>query len=172
MHNPSILTEANIPKPLHGLNPRTLMGVKWSDIKRKESYVKNDFHCWACGVHKKDAVYHKWLEGHECYNIDYKNGTAEMIEVTALCHCCHNYIHSGHLLMMLESGKIDRERYDYIINHGENIIKDISVKSNPFIVDDSAQMADWEDWRLKIGDSVFKSKFKNFEEWKSFYNNY
>lgn len=167
---PEILLHPNIPKPLHGLNPRTLMGAQWWDIKRKESYAKNDFHCWACGVHKKDAVYHKWLEGHECYNIDYKKGTAEMTEVTALCHCCHNYIHSGRLLMMLESGKIDRDRYDYIIEHGKSITKDISDNQNPFIVDDS-KIAEWSEWSLIIGNNVFKSKFKNFSEWQSFYNN-
>ena len=166
---PEILLHPNIPKPLHGLNPRSLMGVQWWDIKRRESYAKNDYHCWACGIHKTEAKYHQWLEGHECYNIDYKNGTAEMIEVTALCHCCHNFIHSGRLEMMYDEGKIDSERYEYILNHGSEILKKVKTTDNPFYSDNS-QIAEWGKWRLIIDGQEFKSKFKNMYEWQVFYS--
>lgn len=169
---PEILLHPNIPKPLHGLNPRTLLGDRWWNIHRKESYAKNDFHCWACGVHKKDAVYHQWLEGHECYDIDYKNGIAKMTEITALCYCCHNFIHNGHLLMLFESGKIDRERFYYIRNHGITVLKSggLSLESKPVI--DESQIAEWGEWKLIIDGKEYKSKFKDFDEWQEFYSSH
>lgn len=82
--SPGILLQPNIPKPLHGLNPRSVLGKDWWDWQRHEAYKKFGFRCWACGVHQWRAEYHRWLEGHESYRIDYGRGRAEMIEVQAI----------------------------------------------------------------------------------------
>src|SRR3990167_9396936 len=84
--NPAILLHPNIPKPMHGVNPRTIMGQEWWDEQRQRAYEENNFCCWACGVHKSQAAYHKWLEAHECYEIDYIAGRMYMRIIVALCH--------------------------------------------------------------------------------------
>ena len=96
-YDAGILLHPQIPKPMHTVNPRTILGRKWWDIVRNKSYEEKGFHCHACGVHKNDAQYKQWLEGHEFYSVNYKLGEVKFIKVVALCHSCHNYIHDGRL---------------------------------------------------------------------------
>ena len=86
-----ILLHPNIPKPLHGVNPRSLMNDKWWDDQRHKAYRVKDFHCHSCGIHKLVAKEKQWLEAHEIYEINYEQGTATFKEIVALCHYCHNY---------------------------------------------------------------------------------
>jgi hypothetical protein len=66
-----ILFCPNTPKPLHGMSPRSILGDEWWDKERIKAYRKFFNHCQACGVHKSDALYHRWLEAHEVFNFDY-----------------------------------------------------------------------------------------------------
>ena len=83
---PKILAHPNIPKPLHGISPRTIMGDDWWNKTRQEVYKKYDYHCIACGVAKEDAKKHQWLEAHEFWNINYETGicTVESIEPSSV----------------------------------------------------------------------------------------
>lgn len=128
--NPSILSHPNIPKPLHGISPRTINGQEWWDIKRRESYAKYNYCCWACGIKKFDAKYHKWLEAHENYVIDYNSCTVNVSEITALCHSCHNFIHNGRLWSQFVSRDIPFEKIKSILEHGIKICEENSV--HPF----------------------------------------
>jgi len=74
------------------------------------SLAEQDYHCWACGIHKTSAKYHRWLEAHEVYDIDYGTGRVEMKEVCALCHSCHQYIHDGRMQKLFEQGKLSFEK--------------------------------------------------------------
>ena len=89
---PEILAHPHIPKPMHGLSPRTIMGNEWWDVTRKEVYAKYDYHCIACGVPKAEAIAHHWLEAHEFWHIDYRTGVCEISSIEPLCHYCHNFI--------------------------------------------------------------------------------
>jgi len=131
---PDILLHPNIVKPLHGVNPREIFGQEWWDVQRREAYAKNSYCCWACGVHKYNALFHPWLEAHETYKIDYAKGIAEMIEIVALCHACHNFIHSGRVLMMVLQGNPEMpEKKAWIIYHrGFSVLKAAGLKPNPF----------------------------------------
>ena len=169
--NPEILLHPNIPKPLHGMSPRVLFGKEWWDEKRQVAYAERDYHCWACGIHKSNAKYHQWLEAHECYLYDYKKCTLTMKEIVALCHFCHNYIHSGRLEHLRRKGEISEEKYHAIHKHGDRLLCDVISHSNPFIVDSGgSQGENWGKWRLIIDGKKHKSKFKSYDEWYNFYN--
>lgn len=170
-YRPEILLHPQIPKPLHGIAPRIILGKEWWDIKRQEAYQKYNHHCWACGVDKRDAKYHYWLEGHECYNFDYKIGELKLIEISALCHSCHNYIHKGRLLMIWQKGEIDDKKYYDILSHGEKILKECQTKKYPFMNDISfAHNLLWSEWYFLIEGKKYYSKFKDYQEWLYFYS--
>ena len=192
--NPALLTHPNIPKPLHSVNPRSIKGDAWWDVTRRASYAKHDFCCWACGVHKLKAEFHNWLEGHEYYEIDYPNGIVTLKEVVALCHACHNFIHSGRLWMMYQRGQIPREKIERILDRGFQILDNgIDLKPFPATVaiwlmlkgesredarelawlvgsDDAIVMAPWEKWHLLLDGKKHFSPFKDFEAWKVHYS--
>ena len=164
---PELLTHPNIPKPLHGVNPRTIMGKEWWDKNRRIVYAERDFHCFACGGHKKEDKFHNWLECHEDYNINYKTGEVTLKRLVALCHCCHSFLHSGLLEMRLRKGDISDSDYDYIVKRGKKILKKAGLKQ--WTGEDVEDFADWGKWRLIIEDKEFYSKFKNYSEWEAHY---
>lgn len=143
---PEILCCQKIPKPLHGVVPRLLLGQKWWDKTRETAYRSTDYHCIACGVHKYDAKGRQWLEGHEVYEIDYLAGIAEYKETVPLCHFCHNYIHDGRLKNLLESGKVHHAKYVAVIQHGDAVLKTHGLTRERY----EGPMAEWGDWRLVV----------------------
>lgn len=189
---PDLLTHPNIPKPLHGVAPRDVLGVSWWDRQRQIAYKRGDFKCWACGIHKNQAAYHQWLEAHEAYDIDYAKGIVKLKEIVALCHCCHSFVHSGRLLIMYEKGETPYRKALYILNRGLSNLDDNRLK--PFymavyayfkvqgISDTQAnqwareasyelpeKFADWSKWRLIIDGREYGPKFKSMKEWSNYY---
>lgn len=179
--HPEILMHPNIPKPLHEVNPRNLMGREaWDELKR-EVYRKADYHCIACGVHKNNAVGRQWLEAHEFYDIDYEKGTVTIKEIVPLCHYCHNFIHSGRLSMILGEEK-DEDEVIEILEHGFKILAENNLKAfYPTIMLAEQLGADtfgvqeyrvkggdvaWGDWRLIWDGKEYPPKFKSFNEWR------
>lgn len=160
-----ILLHPNIPKPLHGLNPRTIKGQEWWDEVRKEAYYKADYCCQACGVSKWDAAYHKWLECHELYEIDYAKGRMVFKELVALCHSCHNYIHSGRMRMLVDKGEWSEEKMNDILNRGDKLIKEAKLKRPK----PPNQIAPWGEWVLIFDGVEYPAKYKSLDEWRAAY---
>lgn len=158
---PELLTHQQIPKPLHGVNPRTIFGDTWWNKERKIAYAKNDYHCHACGVHKSQAKFHEWLEAHEAYDYDYPNGKLHFREIVALCHSCHNYIHAGRLIALLQTGKISRMKYDIIVIHGSKILEKHNLKKREY----TGKLPAWNDWRLVIDNKEYAPLYKSYAEW-------
>lgn len=162
--DPSILLHPNIPKPLHGVNPRSIKGQAWWDVERRKCYHAADYCCEACGVHKSQALFHAWLEAHEFYDIDYKKGSVTFKRLVALCHACHNYIHSGRLQVLLKKGQISCEKYSTIIQHGDALTKDIKPTIQP------SGLAPWGDWHLVFDGVIYKTPYASFAAWSNKYN--
>ena len=172
----------NIPKPLHEVNPRNIMGQKAWDVVRQEAYASTDYHCIACGVHKSEAKGPKWLEAHEFYKIDYGAGRVEIEKIIPLCHYCHNFIHSGRLQMILGKEKTEEEVI-CILEHGFKILAQHELSAFYYTLSFAgmigantygviaATLPDgetpaWEDWRLVWNGVEYPPKYKTYDEWK------
>jgi len=183
---PEILTHPNIPKALHGICPRTIEGQSWWNKTRQAVYASTDYHCKACGVHKSDAKKHKWLEAHEYWHIDYIKGVCTISEIVPLCHYCHNFIHSGRLTALYDSGNISREQVVSILEHGfavlclaglrcfyvtEMLADAVGAEKygvQAYIPCNENNVA-WEDWTLLWGGNEYKSLHASYEAWREFY---
>lgn len=184
---PEILTHPHIPKPLHGLNPRTLMGDIWWNVERKKAYDRTGYRCIACGVPKHLAKKHKWLEAHEFWSINYETGVCEVKSIEPLCHYCHNFIHSGRLSMILNKEK-SRTEIKEILEHGFKILADNNLNAFPFTIDfaqtigartfgvkaynlpKNAETLKWGDYKMIFNGKEYPPLHNSHAEWKHFYN--
>lgn len=163
---PELLLHSLIPPPLHGLAPRTVKGDKWWEQQRHAAMAKNLYKCWACNIPKTKAKKHKWLEGHESYNIDWKKGTCNLVEIVSLCHYCHNYIHQGRLRALVEYGREKKDFLDDVLRHGDNLTAHLKKPVPPSPVD----MAPWGEWVLIIDGTPYPSRFTSQAEWETYYH--
>lgn len=179
------------------MNPRTIYGQRWWDEKRRIAYRKEDYHCWACGVHKSQALSREnILEAHESYNINYETGEVSLHEIIALCHNCHSFIHSYRTWILYQQGVIE---YDDIYSYyfiGKDILERHGLK--PFYVtemywlmltqgksqgdalDEVCKMglydltqpfAPWEKWHLILENKKYYSLFQDEDAWEEHYKN-
>jgi len=162
-YDPAILTHPNIPKPLHGVNPRTIMGEEaWRELS---SRLRNGvMFCQACGTSKFISG---TFDCHEVYRIWYKPGIAKFVKFVCICKDCHNFIHDGRLSAMVdktEDGKRDTAELEYfrIIDRGEAILKKHNLKKKPYDED----CAEWSKWRMIYEGKEYKPIYKNMKEWR------
>lgn len=183
---PEILTHPNIPKPLHGVNPRSIMGeIEWGLIKT-ETYKKYGYRCAACGVHVHQARFHKRLEAHENYEIDYFNGRVMIKSIEPLCHCCHQFIHSGFLSISFKNGNVSKGFVKFVLQHGINILNKHGLKIFPYTGELAKSFgcinipegyavsnfgAEWSKWRLVYEGKEYPPIHKSFGDWETFYSN-
>ena len=163
---PEILLCSNIPKPMHGVAPREVLGPIWWNAARKAAYKSTAYHCIACGVHKGSAAYRQQLDGHEVYEIDYLLGRMAYVEVVPLCYSCHNFIHSGRLQMLLDEGKITHERYASIVQHGNRVLRNAGLTPSVLY---AGPVADWKNWRLVVNGKEYKPKFRTMKAWLKYF---
>lgn len=182
---PEILMQPNIPKPLHGLAPRTIKGEEWWHIARQKAYESTGFHCIACGTHKLNAKKYQWLEAHENWNIDHMTGKCEVKSIVPLCHYCHNFIHSGRLAMIINKEKSRQEVID-ILENGFCLLAKNNLKVFPFTYEFAKNIGaktfcvstysirinhalEWKDYILILDGKEYTSKFDSYESWSNYY---
>lgn len=172
---PELLTMPNIPMPLHGVNPRTVLGGSWWKKEREEAIKSTNSHCEACGLHKtKVRGRKKWLEGHEVYHTDYLNGRLTYIRTTPLCPFCHQFIHDGRLRWLLDTRQITQERFVTIIQHGDAILKAAGLYRKPRYqreqeltrLYEQGLLAPWGEWRLVIWGDEYPPKYPTPEDYE------
>lgn len=88
----------NIPKPLHHVNPRNLLGQNtWNHMRRRCYALANDT-CEICGTKPENL---RQRHAHEVYEIDYKKGTVKFVRAFCVCSLCHlGGIHTGRALTL------------------------------------------------------------------------
>jgi hypothetical protein len=183
---PHLLSAPNIPKPLHGLNPRTIMGKQAWDVERQNVYASTDYHCAACGVHKSQAKLHKWLEAHEIFEIDYSAGTATLVEIVPLCHFCHSFIHSGLLRVRARKKEVTAQHVRNVLEHGLSVLRQcdagiflgtaelcdlVSVdRSQVPVMKQPKSMASWPRWKMIWGENEYRGKYRSMRDWQRAYS--
>ena len=198
MPYPYLLMHPNIPKPLHGMPPRTLKDRKWWEKTKATAKAKFNA-CWSCGVSPNQAKFRKWLEAHECFSIDFNTGATEYTGTAALCHYCHQFIHDGRLFILLQKGEISEQYYLSILAHGNSLLKDWLGLKTPFVkrpfqpnepfcfhpnwltvpkskplewkFNPSLPEAKWEDYHLIFEGKRYERKHPTFQDWQNFYGN-
>jgi hypothetical protein len=172
---PQLLGQANIPKPLHGINPRTIMGAaKWA--KHRQVIIQNNPYCKGCGA--TNCI----LDLHEDYKIDYNNCTMKIKDYVPLCKSCHSFIHSGLLRVFISNKTVSVEAAKNILTHGFAIcrVNNISVFigtvelakqlniSIDYIRSWTPKMKDsWTDWKLIYEGKEYPGM--SYAQWKSKY---
>lgn len=166
--HPELLLHPQIPRPMSGLNPRSVMGDEWWQAERRAAIAASEDHCVACGVHAMFAKKHKWLEGHEKYEFHGKTLTYQ--GCVPLCHYCHAYIHKGRLLQQVLAGRITPNDYGLVIKHGERVRSKTPRFVSYWPGCPSPDEADWwQGWKLVINDKVYESDITSEEIWRERY---
>ena len=163
---PQILLCPQIPKPMHGTAPRVVLGQQWWDLTRREAYRSTSYHCLACGINQGECPERRLLEGHELYDIQYAIGRLNYIETVPLCHYCHNYIHAGRTMALMEQGVYTARKAAAIMNHGDKVLFEAGLSKLPPY---TGPMAWWGDWRLVVFGQLYEPIYKTEAEWKAHY---
>lgn len=163
--NPRILLAPNIPKPLHGIAPRVVLGQAWWDTQRKLAYENAGQKCEACGTTRSQAWPKPWLEAHETYDYDYSHGRLTFVRLVCLCPACHMFIHSGRLNMLLDQGEITEALYERVVEHGLSIIRKARLTRQYEHRHDSDIDVPWEDWRMVINGKEYGPSSRSYTAW-------
>lgn len=93
-----LLTMPNIPKPLHAVNPRLIMGNAAWDKARKKAYYDAGYRSEISG---KLCSEPGSLHAHEVYDINYVTGVCTFKRICAITPQEHVYfIHSGRMITL------------------------------------------------------------------------
>jgi hypothetical protein len=193
-NRPKLLLHGTIPRPLHGVNPRSIMGKEWWDKERQAAYAYNNYHCHCCGVHKSEAKIFQWLEAHEIYKVEYDKYRMTYRGAVALCHCCHAVVHAGRTTQIYLNEKLSTKKFMTILHHGQELLKKAKLEtpiafrfmelvSEGKFVDEANEilrreyketspldLSSWDKWRLYCHGKFHKPKHKSPEEWSEFYH--
>lgn len=162
----TLLLHPSLPPPLNGVNPRTIMGKKWWDVKRTEAYEKHDWCCWACGI-DTTYLYLRRLDAHEAYVFD--GFEVRLDHIVALCTLCHAFIHVNRMNSMYDKGQIGYAECWEVENHGFQVLRDAGLPEKRFPTTNYSDRH-WKDWYLLIDGVKHYSRFSGREEWKKEYN--
>lgn len=99
-----ILSMPNVPKPLHTMAPRTILGGPTWERMRKRCYYDAGYKCEACGYEPEKGKLH----AHELYEVDYDKCTSKFVRCVALCNKCHTEpgVHTGRAYTMYKQGNV------------------------------------------------------------------
>lgn len=122
-----ILAGPNLVKPLHGMNPRTIMGDNaWGKLRKRTYYLAN-YKCQICG---EDCSSPGAMDAHELYSINYVTGEARFAKVIGICKNCHNFYHSGRMFTLCKNKNplYQPEKVLSIVEHGFRLIYEWNKK--------------------------------------------
>ena len=189
---PGLLTHPTIPVALHGVAPRSILGKRWWDKTRVDTYDKAGRRCQACGSEPGEGgLYGNGgrLEAHECYNINYDTGVVLLDEIVALCALCHRFVHSGRLRILYESDVMTHSEVMKVLDRGMKILHDANLQpfagtyllyeelkgtSEVVALQEGLEIPDeskvqWSEWHLVLEGKKYYSLYSSREEWHEYW---
>ena len=189
-----LITMPNVPRPLHGLPPRKIMGQTEWDKMRKRCYYNAGYKCEVCGCEPPKGQLH----AHELYTVDWKEGTSTFNRCIAICKQDHDFIHSGRLVTLHKSGNplYSKEYVLGVVEKGFKLIYDANKEYNAGLkayatfleylkvpslcmemvklidkyniecYSEPKKIAKWGEWRLVWRGKEYYTPYKNEGEWK------
>ena len=189
-----LITMPNVPRPLHGLPPRKIMGQTNWDTMRKRCYYNAKYKCEVCGCEPEKGQLH----AHELYTVDWINGTSTFNRCIAICKKDHDFIHSGRLLTLYKQGNIlyPKEYVLSVVEKGFKLISEVNdkyhsdlrayatfleylkvpslcmemqkliKKYNMKFYSEPKKIADWGDWRLVWRGKEYHTPYKSEGDWQ------
>lgn len=123
----ALLTMPNVPRPLHGLPPRVIMGKTAWDFVRKNCYYRAGYKCEICGEDFADIK--PRYAAHELYSYDYEKQEGVFERCVAICAKSHDFIHSGRLITMYKNGNLmyPKAYVLEVVEKGFKLIHDYNV---------------------------------------------
>ena len=119
----ALIAMPNIPKPTHGLAPRTVLGSRTWNAMRKLCYRQADDTCEICG-NKPENLRHR--HAHEVYSIDWKKGEVRFIRAFCICALDHlGAIHTGRAITLYKQGNPLYPK-EFLLQGAEHAFKIIS----------------------------------------------
>lgn len=99
-----IIAMPNIPKPIHGLAPRTVLGDSTWQHMRKRCYFEAGYKSQISGIDLDRSSAQLRPNAHELYSYNYYTGEALFERAVCISPLEHNFIHSGRMLTMYKKG--------------------------------------------------------------------
>ena len=144
----ALITMPNIPKPTHGLAPRTLLGAKTWNYMRKYCYAKAGDTCEICGD-KPENLRHR--HAHEVYSIDWEKGEVKFIRAFCVCALDHlGAIHTGRAITLYKQGNPLYPK-EFLLQGAEHAFKIISEYNKDYPNTDLRAYATFLEY-LKVDD--------------------
>ena len=189
-----LITMPNIPKPLHGINPRMIMGEDNWDQLRMKCYIDSSYKCEICGKLLDD----KTIQLHELYKVSRKEKYALFERFIPVCILCHNGIHSGRAISLYRNNNtIFTKAYILTIaDHCFSLISNYNKQNNtdyrlfktflnylyfPELEQDMRELISkydihfyewrgglgkWTSWRLIYDGKEYFSPYENSDAWR------
>lgn len=190
-----LITMPNVPRPLHGLPPRKIMGdAMWTRV-RKRCYFDAGYKCEICGVDPPKGQLH----AHELYSYDYKEGTGKFERCIAICKQDHDFIHSGRLITMYKNKNVLYPKsyvldvvekgfkliYEYNETHKNRKplrayatfleylkVPELAMEMSELIskykiefYSEPKHVAKWADWKLLFGNKEYPTPYATQSDW-------
>lgn len=190
-----LITMPNVPRPLHGLPPRKIMGESTWNHVRKRCYYEAGYKCEICGIDPPKGQLH----AHELYSYDWKEGTGTFNRCIAICKQDHDFIHSGRLITMYKNGNplYPKSYVLGVVEKGFKLIHDYNKAHKdekplrayatfleylkvPELAEEMSELIDkykiefyaepkhiakWGEWKLRFGNKDYPTPYASQSDW-------
>ena len=162
---PEILLQ-ELPKPLHTITPRFILGGKeWRKLKNIAA-AQNNFCCWGCGVNINETQTFKRLEGAPVFVVEEKYKIVYHRDVAALCYKCNSFLNISKVKSMEAQGLYEKGFSEEIVLHGSALVNVLEKIENINVMN---SQNDFANWCYNFNGVEYFSRFNDVCEYNTFF---